>query len=237
MRSIILSVTALFLSVSSFAQYATPPDYFREVGLHVGVAPFSKPGLTKYAGTKVNLPITYSANFYYNFTERFQAGLDLGMTRWEGSEELQHAGIFGAPSEVRKTTYLFADKAWNLTARANWVFPMYDDWRINRSNFYVGLAAGAVFTVNDGSVSYGALNDATGERNRYVSQYNYASGTGFVVGGQIGYNYYFSNHLGFNIEAAPRYTHVYTVDARYNRANSDFDLWSYPVTVGLKFRF
>ncbi len=237
MRSIILSVTALLLSAVSFGQYATPPDYFREVGLNVGVAPFSQPSLTKSYGNKKNLPLTYAANFHCNFTEHWQAGVDMNMTRWEGSGDQQYTGYFGQPSQVRKTTYLYADKAWTLTARVNYQFPFYDHWHVNRSNFYIGLAAGAVFTVNDGSLSYGQLNDKNDENSRYLSQYNYNSGTGFVLGGQIGYNYFFSNHLGFNIEAAPRYTKVYVIDSKYNHGNHDFELWYYPVTVGLKFRF
>jgi hypothetical protein len=237
MRSIILSVTALFLSVASFGQYATPPDYFREVSINVGISPFSQPSLTKYYGDKKNLPLTYSVNMHYNFTEHFQVGADLNMSRWEGSGEQQYNAEFGQPSEVRKTTYLYADKAWALTARANYVIPSYDDWHVNRSNFYFGVAVGAMFTVNDGSLSYGELYDKPYQNYRYLSQYNYNSGSGYVLGIQVGYTQYFNNHFGVNFEAAPRYTHVYVLDSKYDHANHDFELWYYPITIGLKFRF
>lgn len=237
MRSIILSVAALFLSFASFGQYATPPDYYYELGLNVGVAPFSQPSLTKNYGDKKNLPLTYALNFHYNINEHWQAGIDLNMSRWEGSGEQQYYGEFGQPYEVRKTSYVYADKAWSLTARANYVIPTYDDWHVNRANLYFGLAAGAVFTVNDGSLSWGELGDAPYQNSRYLSGYNYNSGSGYVLGFQIGYAYYFSNHLGVNLEAAPRYTQVYLVDSKYNKGNQNFELWQYPLTVGLKFRF
>ena len=237
MRSIILSATALFLSLTASAQYATPPDYFRDLSLNVGVAPFTHPGMTRYVGDKNTLPITASANFNYSFTQNFQAGVDLQMTRWEAKGDQAYNGVQGGSAGTRSTTYLYADRVWSLTARANYMMPVYDDYHVNRANFYVGVAAGAAFTMNDGGITYTQADGMGGEENRYVSQFNYASGAGFVVGGQIGYTYYVGNHVGLNIECAPRYTHIYGVDSRYDRANHDFDVWSYPISVGVRVRF
>jgi hypothetical protein len=236
MKSIILSISTLFLSIAAFAQ-SNPPDYIHEVGLYGGVSAFTNPVRTNYKGDRNIVPYTVSGNYYYNFSDRFQAGIDIQMTRWETQGSYQYPGMMNSAGFNHNVNYVLADRAWALTARANYVIPMYDNYRINRSNFYMGVAAGAVFTVNDGRTEYAQYNQLAGAENRYMDSYHYEAGTGYTVGVQLGFNYYISNHVGFNIEGAPRYVNVQTKNHELGTINGNFELFYFPATVGLKFRF
>ena len=237
MKSVILTLAAGLIAVASFAQ--NPPDYYRELGIHAGIAPFTHPGRTEYVGEKNKLPYTVSINGYYNFTEHWQAGLDIAMTRWEGSTEVKgYNGLFGQSyTQPRTTKYVYADKVYTATARINFLIPIYDRWHINRANIYMGAAGGPAFTINDGGITHQQYMNMSGEENRYISQYNYGWGSGYTVGVQFGFSHYFGNHFGFNAEVAPRYTYISITDHRMGTANGGFDVWSYPVTLGIKFRF
>jgi hypothetical protein len=237
MKSIILSFTTLVLSAAAAFGQATPADYMHETGIYGGLGAFTNPRSTSYRGERNIIPYTFSANYYFNFNERFQVGIDFATTRWKTEGQIQYPGLQNKPGFNEKTTYILADYAHSLTARANYVIPMYDNYRINRSNVYMGVAAGAVFTVNDGRTTYGQFAGRTGEEYRYMEQYNYEAGTGYTVGVQVGINYYFSNHMGFNLEAAPRYVHVSNQNHNIGSINGNFDMFTFPATIGLKFRF
>lgn len=231
----ILAAAAALFSLTAVAQ--EQPDYYREFGLHAGIAPFSKPNNVLYTGSKNKLPYVVNANLYYNFNEHIQAGLDVGMTHWEAEGSYNVDGSFGQPAGSRDIKYLYADRAWNVCARFNYLVPTYDEYHINRANFYFGVAAGAIFTVNDKGNTYMQYLNQVGEEYRYVSQYNYDFGVGYTFGVQIGYSYYFGNHFGINVETAPRFNYVNIVDHRNGSASGHLQTLSYPVTVGLKFRF
>ncbi len=237
MKSIILSITVMVLSVTAFAQYSAMPDYQREGGVYGGVSAFTNPRQTQYKGDQNLVPYVAGANFYYNFTSHFQAGADLNITHWESKGNTQINGLENKPSLSESTRYLIADYAYSFTARANYVIPMYDDYQINRSCFYMGLAVGAVFTVNDGHTNYNQLNDMPGEQNRYVESYHYEAGSGYSFGAQVGFNYYISNHVGFSIEGAPRYVHIDTKKHDVGTANGQYSLFYFPTTAGLRLRF
>lgn len=237
MKSTLLTLAAVICSLASFAQ--TEPDYYRELSINGGIAPFTHPGQTEYVGTEKTLPYYVSISGHYNFTEHWQVGLDLSVTHWEGSKDINnYNGPFGQTYTASRTTkYIYADKVWTPTVRINYLIPIYDKWQINRANFYVGVAGGPSFTVNDGGITWQQYMNQPGEDNRYMSQYNYEWGTGYTMGLQVGYSHYFGNHFGINFEFAPRYTYVNLVDHRVGSINSHFDVWSYPVTAGIKFRF
>lgn len=237
MKSLLLSITLIACSVSAFAQFTTEPDYLREGGVYAGVSPFTNPRNTAYKGDRNILPVVAGANFYYNFTDHFQAGVDLNVTRWETRGISTLNGLENGPGFEENTRYIFADYAYSLTARANYVLPMYDDYRINRSAFYMGIAAGAVFTVNDGKTVYNQRNDRPGEENRYIESYHYQAGTGYTLGAQVGFNYWFSNHVGFNLEAAPRYVHMNNNNHDIGTANGQYNLFYFPTTAGIRLRF
>ncbi len=236
MKSIILSITALFLSVAAFAQ-STPPDYSHEVGVYGGVSAFTNPLSTAYKGSRNLVPYVVSANYYYNFSERFQAGVDMAMTHWETQGNYTYPGLNNGAGFSHATNYVFADYAWALTARANYMIPLYDHYRINRSNFYMGVAAGAVFTVSDGRTNYAQFNNMEGEQYRYIDTYHYEAGSGYTVGAQVGFTYYISNHIGFNAEGAARYVQIDNKNHNIGSVNGGFEMFYFPVTLGIKMRF
>ena len=231
----ILTAAAALFSFAAMAQEQA--DYIHEVGLYAGIAPFSKPNNTLYRGDKNKLAYTFAINGYHNFNERIQAGLDVGVTHWESNGSYNVNGLMGASAGSRDIKYLYADRVWNVCARFNYVIPRYDEYHVNRSNVYFGVAAGALFTVNDKGSNYEQYLQQDGEQFRYVSQYNYDYGVGYTFGVQVGYNYYFANRWALNVEAAPRYNYVNIVDHRNGTASGQLQVFSYPITVGLKFRF
>jgi hypothetical protein len=106
-----------------------------------------------------------------------------------------------------------------------------------RSNFYYGVGLGALFTVNDGKTEYRQLYDLSGEEYRFVGEYHYEPAIGYTVGFQVGMEWWASGRLGVNAEFAPRFNHLNTIDNRAASRNGPFDLFTFPVTVGIRYRF
>lgn len=237
MKSIILSITAMALSFSAFAQYTLEADYRMEGGVYGGISAFTHARNTLYSGDHNKVPYVAGANLYYNFTEHFQAGVDLNVTHWESTGSTKVGGVQNKPGFSENTRYLLADYAYSLTVRANYVLPMYDGFNIHRSSFYAGASAGAVFTVNDGKSNFGQLNDRPGAENRYLETYHYEAGTGYSLGVQVGFNYYISNHVGFSVEGAPRYVHMNNKNHDIGTSNGQYNLFYFPTTLGVRLRF
>jgi hypothetical protein len=49
--------------------------------------------------------------------------------------------------------------------------------------------------------------------------------------------WYTRTHFGFNVEAAPRFSHLNTVDTRAGGRNGPYDLFTFPFSVGVRYRF
>jgi hypothetical protein len=92
-------------------------------------------------------------------------------------------------------------------------------------------------STNDGSIGYGTYKAPPDSNLVYMSNYNYAPGTGYNVGIQIGYTWYLIPRLGINIELGARYARFRTQDQHYGSVNNKFDLLYFPETIGIRWRF
>ena len=226
----------LFAAFTASAQ-PEAADYTSEVTLSGGIAPATVPFKTYYRGGDMRLPYYASLNYHYNLNEAFQLGIAVGMTEWQSSDD-QHINTITNPNLAsQRITYVYAERAFDVTARANWVIPTYNGAHQNSANFYVGVAAGAVFTLNNYGTQYAQAGDRQGPEFKYLRQYNYNSGTGFVGGIQAGFTKYLTMGLGLNVEVAPRYAYIKTINADLEANNENFGLLYFPVTIGLRVRF
>lgn len=235
---ILAAAALLSLTTPSFAQYQTQADYRSEFGLTGGFSPILRPEGAVYQGSRVsNTPYFASATYHYNFTENFQAGISLGMTtQWATNGDATLQDLNGAPFQNQRTTMLFADRTWEATARFNYVLPFYDSYKFNYANLYFGVAGGAMFTVNDGSIDYKQVDEKQGPQYTFVNQYNYKQATGWVAGIQVGYAYYFAPRWGVQVEIAPRFARLYSLNPSMYDANANFQTFYMPTSLGLKFR-
>lgn len=236
MKKVLLAIATLFIAGSSFAQL-TEPDYHFEVGIYGGIAPFITPNKPYDKGTDNLLPAFWSVNGHYNISEHLQVGLDASVTQWQAHGNSYIYNLNDSAIGAVTSSYLYADRAWSLTARLNGVIPHYDRFHQDRSNFYYGIAVGVAFTINDGNIAYDQYLQQKGENFRYVSAFNYESMTGYTFGLQAGWNYYFTNTIGFNVEFAPRFTHFSGIDSKLASRNSQFDIYNFPLTIGFRKRF
>lgn len=235
-RSLLCLISLLSIGTvnAQLTSYTSP--YKRiEFGLNGGYSTTTIPKQTAYQGDESEWNKTFNARVYYNFTENWQGGLEVGFTKWETTENRTFTDILGTQIGPEKITYLFGDPVINVTAHANRVIPYYGRLRdFNYANFYYGISAGVIFTLNDGSTS---LQNPTADSSfTFVSSYHYQSGTGYSIGLQLGYSIYITSHLGFNIEVNPKFCQVFMVDPRYGRMNDQFTLLQLPVTVGFRYR-
>ena len=237
MKQFLLLFVAALLGGTAIAQnYA--PDYRFSVGIYGGLAPITKPYKTQYTGDEKTVPDIYGVNGYYNIMDRLQIGVDINTcSEWSAVGPTTVNGLDGATLGETKVRYLYADRSYTTTLRINGMVPIYDRLRINRSNFYYGIAGGAIFTVNDGAMGYAQFDEKRGEEYRYVSNYHYEPAAGYTFGVQVGMEWYTKGVLGFNAEFAPRFAHLNTVDTRVGNRNGPYDLFSFPVTIGVRVRF
>lgn len=239
MKKRLLLLLAIVCAGNAFAQnYA--PDYRFSIGLYGGIAPTSNlmGDLTDYTNEHKNLPSIIGIVGHYNITDRLQVGLDINThSEWSSKGTVTIMGQDGQQLGDADVKYLAADRVWTTTGRVNWMMPMYDNLRNNRSNFYYGLAAGGIFTVNDGANIYSQFDETRGENNKYVSEYHFEPGAGYILGAQVGMEWYSRTHWGFNVEFAPRFAHINVVDSRAGNRNGPYDVFSFPLTVGVRYRF
>lgn len=230
-------ILALALCGGGAMAQGLQPDYYVEVGAYGGIAPFTNPRLAHERGDKVMLPAVWGFDVHYNLTDAWQIGIQTTASSWKGTGSVIIDSLRNRPLGTADVDYQYADHAWTITGRLNHVIPHYDDYRINRSNFYYGIAFGVAFTLSDGAVAYSQFHQNAGEQYRYLSRYNYESGAGYVFGLQAGYNFFFSQHIGFNAEFAPRFTHISGLDMRNQSRNSQFETFTFPIMIGLRVRF
>lgn len=238
MKQRLLTLAAAILSLSATAQtYA--PDYSFNIGVYGGLAPISKIyRLRDYTPDEKSLPSQFGVIFHYNVLSRLQLGLDVNTSsEWTSKGSYTLNGTNGNTLGQVPIRYVYADRVWTTIFRINGLIPMYDRLKNNRANFYYGIAGGAIFTVNDAATLYSQFNDLRGPDYTYISEYHYEPGAGYIVGAQLGMEWYTPGRLGINIEAAPRFAHVNTVDSRQANRNGPYDLFMFPFSFGIRYRF
>jgi hypothetical protein len=240
-RLLLAAVLVLSGGVASaqFASGSTAPDFRFNVGIYGGIAPTTRVYRTvDYSADNKSLPSMWGIIGHYNFTDRFQVGLDINtQSEWTSLGTTTIYGTGGQTLGQPGVRYVYSERTWTLQARANAMIPMYNKMREVRSSFYYGAAVGAIFTVNDGQSDYRQFNEQVGEEYRYVSEYRYEPAAGYTFGIQAGMEWWVLNRIGINAEFAPRFNHLNMVDNRIASRNGPFDVFTFPVVAGIRYRF
>lgn len=236
---LLLAAALVFSGAAAHAQWSDQPDYRFNVGINGGLAPTTRIWReVDYSADEKSLPSTWGIVGNYNFTDRIQVGMEINTaSEWSSRGTVTLNGLGGTVLGQPGVRYVYAERTWSLQVRVNGVVPMYDKMRSLRADFYYGLGLGAIFTVNDGRTVYNQFNEQVGEEYRFVSEYHYEPAAGYTVGVQAGFDWWFLGRLGVNAEVAPRFSHLNLVDNRAASRNGPFDIISFPVTVGLRYRF
>jgi len=231
MKAFLLSASAVLFSLVSQAQ-----SY--ELGINGGISTTSKPHQSLYKGDDNIWNYAASVNFRYNITPHLQTGITAGLTKWERMDNWPLSNTSNMSLGEQNVKVVLAEHAVNFQLELNYVVPFYRQYEdFIRSNLYFGVAAGAVIVGNDGKISYSRVNPNTPAEYTYTSELHFESGYGFTVGAQLGYSYFFNNHLGLNVEVAPKVAWVETKDPRYAGGNNQYNLFYYPTTIGIHYRF
>jgi hypothetical protein len=238
MKQRLLLFAATLLAGTATAQnYA--PDYNFSVGIYGGISPTTKLyKVTDYSGDEKSLPNHVGIIGHYNIMDRLQVGIDINTnSEWSSKGTSTLRGLDGSTLGNVGIRYLYADRVWSTTFRVNGMVPMYDRMRVNRSNFYYGIAFGGIFTVNDGTKTYSQFDQKRGEEFRYASELHFEPAAGYTLGFQVGMEWYMRTHFGLNVEFAPRFSHLNTVDTRAGSRNGPYDLFTFPISLGIRYRF
>jgi hypothetical protein len=160
------------------------------------------------------------------------------MTSWQRSDNWQLTGPNNENLGVKNVRYVAARDAVSFALHFNHTIPFYSQHEVlAKALFYFGAAAGPVIVGNDGNVSYSKANPNTPSEFIYTSAYHFESGFGFMLGGQVGFNYYLSERVGINVQVAPSIAWVQTNDSRMNGANNQFHINYCSRTIGIRYRF
>lgn len=231
MKSLLIIAAISIMSGSVYAQSF-------EVGVNGGVSTTAKPHQSLYQGDDNVWNYAADVNVHYNISERWQTGLSIGLTKWERTGEWPLTGTSGTDLGSEDVKFIFAERAVSFAFQLNHVIPFYEQYEdFVRSHLYFGIAAGAVVLGNDGTIQYSKVNPNTPVEYTYTSEFHFENGYGFLLGAQLGYTYYFGEHLGINLEVAPKVAWVKTNDARYAGANNVFNIIYFPTTIGVHYRF
>jgi hypothetical protein len=236
MKQFLLATLALLISSTMYAQYV--PENKAEVGVNCGWDGMSLPNVSSismYSGKQATSQMYYSVRGSYDFTQHLQAGMDIGMTQWETSDKWFNVGADGHSYGNTNVRYVFGNPTFNFMLSCNYFVPFYSRYReMIRSKFYCGVTAGLAIATNDGENKLG-INPA--DSSVFTHEYHYQSGKGMVMGAQVGYIYYVSQHVGLNIDAAARFADMSTIDPRYGTRTDKYNLWYFPVTFGIHYRW
>ena len=235
MKRFILFVLALSGFTKSFAQDL--PDFRWELGVRAGVSTTSLPTGPDvyYTGTKSSWNGNYAANIQYNITDKWQAGIDMSWSNWSTSGSWMQSGTNGQLAKPVTVTFVLAQPSVSFMGRFNRLIPFRDAYtEYNKANIYYGIALGMQTANNDANSAYNTLSEPGSNNN---SSYHYGSGIGYSAGVQIGFDYYIWPNLGINIEAAAREAYIWTNDSRLNGMNSEYNIFYFPITAGIKYRF
>jgi opacity protein-like surface antigen len=241
MKSFLLTAVAVMACACGVFAQNLPPVYSWEVGVNGGYSGITRPlgPAETYQGTRSDIvhDISIRGNFY--FSERWMIGLDVGTRHWETVGQWQLNDKFNTSLTPVDVKFMLADRAINETIMMNYVIPFYTQFQTyNRANFYFGINAGMMNTVNDGSRTYNTIKSPVDSTNyTYVSGYHYSAGLGYSIGVQTGFTYNIVPRLGVNIELGMRYAHIKTKDQGAFSGNSMFYLLYFPETIGIRWRF
>ena len=231
MRYLLLTAFAALLAGNVSAQ-----TY--EIGLNGGVSTTSKPHQSLYKGIDNIYNYAADVNFHYNITERWQTGVSVGVTKWQRHDEWPIELTNNVSLGNQDVKLVLAQSAVSFALQLNHVIPFYEQYEdFVRSNLYFGVSAGAVIAGNNGKVNYSRVNPNTPAEYTYANEYHFESGYGYLLGVQLGYTYYFNEHIGLNFDIAPKVAWMRTNDSRIAGANNKYNLIYFPTTLGIHYRF
>jgi hypothetical protein len=171
-----------------------------EVGINGGMSTTTKPKKSAYTGEGNMWESAVDLNFHYNFNERWQTGLSVGMTSWSVNTEWPASETNGSNLKPQDVKLVFAKRAVSFAFQFNHVVPFHKQYEdFLASQLYFGVSAGAVVTGNDGKQVFVKQNPNTGIEYTATSEYHFQPGYGWLTGIQVGYTYYFGPHFGANI--------------------------------------
>ena len=235
MRSVILTLVILFTVSSAFAQYRSQDN---EIAIYYGENTTTQPIGGAYKGTKSPWSSLGGVSYHRMLSDNWQIGGDVTIARWATKGDWGPIqGPYGKNLGYKPVTYMIADPAVTVAFQANRVMPFYLDFDPSfiRSQFYYGVTVGAVFTANDGGTTTTTVK--TPETFTYTSQFDFQNGKGFVVGVQAGYSFFLTEHIGLNLELAPRFYEVFCSDPRSNYVNKQYHLATFTAAAGFRIRF
>ena len=240
MKSIILAAAVLLATAGSLSAQNFPPDYRFEIGVNGGMSANTIPKgpASSYQGTKGSWAPEFSVRGDYNISQYLQVGIDLGFTNWTTTANWTAYNAYGENVPAREVKFVLAKPAISFAAQVNGMIPFFSRYKeYNKANIYYGATIGIITTINDGSIAYSQYNEMPGSQYTYASQYNYGNGIGYVAGLQVGFSYFITQRWGINAELAGRYADVGTTDTHYGHENSRYNLFYFPCTVGIRYRF
>lgn len=238
MRPILLFFIAITTANSLFAQL--PADYRFELGVNGGISANTLPTGPDplYTGTKTIPSAEFSARFHYNLNENWQIGIDLGRSKWTTTANWALTDVNGQTLQSKKVTFNIAEPATSFCAQLNRLKGYRSRYKeYNKANFYYGISLGTIVAANDGSMGQSAYGQSPDPKLMYTSSYNYGYGIGYLAGLQVGLSYYIWENFGVNFEIAGREAYVWNNDSRYSHANDEYNIFYFPITVGLRYRF
>jgi hypothetical protein len=243
-------LTAALLSVLSFEAFAQPNvwenygvDKRWDIGINYGASTITRPvGPEKfYQGSRTKVVPETSITLQYVINPHWHVNFNLGWRKWESYGTWSQPYTYGTQLKPQEVTFGLGKPAISAVAQFNYVIPFYSEYHVlNRANLYFGGTLGLVNTVSDGSTGFSRYNNEPDSSYRYVSNYNYASGVGYMVGVQVGYTYYFLRRWGVNVELGARYANVSTGttnNSSDNHGTTNYGVLFFPETVGLRYRF
>lgn len=240
MKAFLLTVAGIMACIGITFGQNLPPDFYWEVGINGGYSNLVRPvgPAESYQGTRTSSSIDKSLRINYYPSPNWMLSFDMGTRRWETATDWLVNDRLGKELKTREVKFLVAENAINENVGISYVIPFYSAYNTyNKANLYFGVNLGLMQTMNDASMGYSRYNAAPDSNISYMSSYNYAPGTGYNVGIQLGYTWYIIPRLGINIDLGLRYANIKTNDSRYGSQNMKYHLLYFPETIGLRYRF
>lgn len=239
MRFLLLSAMALLGAGSLNAQTYQEPNRF-ELALNGGLARISIPKESMYTGQTTYWRPYAALKALYTIREYFQVGFEVNGSRWETSDnQVPVTGYGGKPLGTDTVRYIFARPALTFLASASAVIPLFTNYRYNNvADVHLGVGLGPVITLNDGANSTHEYS-SNDENNRmsYLNTYAFKPGSGWAFGFQAGYTHYIKEHIGIGAEYSPRFYRINTRDEALAGRNSEFTLWTHPISLSIRYRW
>jgi len=238
MKRVLFFLIAITAANSLFAQL--PPDYRFEFGVNGGMSTTTLPTGPDalYTGSKTTWSPEFSVRFHYNLTDKWQIGIDAGRSKWSTTGNWTLSDVNGQTLQSKQVTFNIADPAVSVCAQLNRMVGFRSRYKeYNKANLYYGISFGTLVAVNNAGSSLSAYGASPDPKLMYTSSYNYGYGIGYLTGVQIGLSYYIWENFGVNVELAAREAYVWNNDSRYGHANDEYNIFYFPMTVGLRYRF